>query len=199
MKQQESDFQYEKKQDAFERLLYELYTFGPIRLVDDNGHPDLVSDNSRLCCKHEPFLEIVELMQENRLVESLEVKRERILILTDKGHLTGMLFAQRSRIDKNCNCQRCCAAFDEFLRLLLQCRKVQLVLNEEGHPHIIADEKNLCCRNKPFLYVLCKLEQQRLVEISEDFLCSITDRGRKLAHMILLPNSAVFAESARLN
>lgn len=199
MKQQEHTHPNDRKQDAFQRLLYELYTCGPLRLVVENGHPDLVNQEARLCCRHDPFLEVIDVMEQRELVSALkDGQDERVFILTDKGCLTAMMFSQRKRSQENCQCQRCNLAFVDFVRLLLKHERFQLI-NEDGHPHILFEKDDLCCKQKPYFYVLCKLEQQGCVEISESFYGRITDRGKRSAHLILQTGSNDFSSSAYLN
>lgn len=199
MKQQEHNSQNSRNQEAFQRLLYELYKCGPLRLVVENGHPDLVNQEARLCCKHDPFLEVIDLMQQRELVSTLkDGQDERVFILTDKGCLTAMMFGQHKRSQENCQCQRCNDAFVDFVRLLLKHERFQLI-NEDGHPHIVFEEEDLCCKRKPYLYVLCKLEQHECVEISESFYGRITTRGKRSAHLILQTGSKNFSSSAYLN
>lgn len=199
MKQQEHNPQDSREQKAFQRLLYELYTCGPLRLVVENGHPDLINQEARLCCRHDPFLEVIDLMQQRKLVSALaDGQDERVFILTDKGCLTAMMLGQRNCLKENCQCQKCNDAFTDFLRLLIQHEKFQLI-NEDGHPHVTLEKEDLCCKKKPYLYVMCKLEQYGCVEISESFHGRITERGKRTAHLLLQTGSKDFSSSAYLN
>jgi hypothetical protein len=186
--------------EAYSRLMDELSRHGPLRLLDENGHVDLINEQTRLCCTREPFLDVINVMLESRLVEMVNVDSEsNFYLLTDKGQLTALLMSHRRRVHDICHCKNCAAAFEEVLGHFIQKAELQLILKDSGHPHLVAEAVDLCCDKKPLLYVLCQLESYHFVEMSPDLIFRLTKIGVKTARLMLVPDSIKQSFRASLN
>ncbi len=189
-----------RAEEAYSKLMYELYTNGPIRLISDNGHVDLVNEQVRLCCMREPFLDVIDAMQKRQLVEKIgDREQARMYALTEKGFLTALVMRSRRRADDLCECANCGDAFEEILRQLRDNGELQLVLGHNGHPHFVGNAIQLCCDQKPFLDAICRLERYNLVFMTDDLSYRLTRRGAITAQMMLLPGSKNFSKRAFLN
>lgn len=177
--------------DAFFRLMYEIYTHGPISLVEDKGHMDLVNSKVRLCCKKEPFLDALSAMKKQELVEELVSESpEKTFGLTEKGLLSATVMRSQSRSDALCSCKHCGAIFNEIIRALLISGALKINLGYVGHghhPHIMGQNAvKFCCDRKPYLEAICILERYRIVERDEEFVYKLTRQGRASAQMMLI-------------
>lgn len=176
--------------EAYSRLIYELYMHGPIRLVPNDQHMDLVNNQGRLCCLREPFLEVLAVMEHERLVKNVgREENERVYALTDKGFLTAILIGYNQRSDDPCHCSKCAEAFDDVIRELLSSGSLQIVVGHSGHPHVVGARVRFCCNQKPYLKAMCTLERYRLVERQEDFVYRLTDTGKTSARIMLTTGS----------
>ncbi len=184
---------------AYSRLMDELSRNGPLRLLDENGHADLINEQTRLCCTREPFLDVINVMLASCLVEMVNVGEDNFYWLTEKGHLTALLMSHRRRVHDICQCNNCDLAFQEVLCHFLQKGELQLILKDIGHPHLVAEAVNLCCDKKPLLYVLCQLESYQFVEMAPDFTFHLTKTGVKAARLMLVPDSTKQGSRASLN
>jgi len=199
MRQAENSFG-DRAREAYSRLIYELYMHGPIRLVPNDGHIDLVNSQARLCSQREPFLEVLAVMQNERLVKNVgHEENERVYALTDKGYLTAILIDYNQRSDDPCHCSKCAEAFDDVIRELLSSGSLQIVVGHSGHPHVIGARVRFCCNQKPYLKAMCTLERYRVLERQEDFVYRLTDTGKISAKMMLTTGSQSGVASAWRN
>lgn len=192
-------------EQAYERLIYELYENGPFRLVEYKGHPDLINSKVRLCCAKQGFLDVIDFMQRNELIQALENEHaERIYTLTYKGYLTALLMRYRTRREKRCTCNKCAvelaAVFEGLLCELQRDGPMQLtVSSHRRHPHFMSRNSQLCCRQAPFLEAMCALERHNLVRMTGDFVFQLTAKGAMSALLLQAPNSRVRSERAMAN
>lgn len=185
---------------AYSRLIYELYTHGPVRLVSNDGHVDLVSSEVLLCSLREPYLEALAVMQNERLIENVgRQENECVYTLTNKGVLTVIMAGHWQQGNDLCHCAKCTDAFDDVIRGLLASGSLQLVLGHEGHPHLIGGTTLFCCNQKPYLKVICALERYRLVERQEEFIYSLTQRGKTSVRVMLATGSKTGSENSWRN
>jgi hypothetical protein len=182
-------------------LICQLYTNGPMKLVSDKGHLDLVNEYVRLCCLKEPFLDIINAMEAEQVVEELnDGKHDRFYALTEKGFLTVVLMRYQGQANDNCQCINCISAFDELMGKLLRYGSLQLVRSHNQHPHFVgADSLQLCCNEKPFLKAMGVLERYRLVETTNNFTYRLTSKGAITAQLISMPGSHKHSQRALFN
>lgn len=204
MSQQQGDSRLTAEQ-AYQRLIHELYENGPFRLIAENGHPDLVNDKVRLCCAREPFLDVINVMQKHQLVQEItNEQKDCIYTLTYKGYLTALLVRSRTKRHSRCKCDKCSnelmRAFEHLLQELQRAGPMQLVLSKHhGHPHFVASQAQLCCSQAPFLDAMCELEHYGLVSMSADFLYRLTSKGAISAQCLKLPDSRARSDRAIAN
>lgn len=179
-------------EEAYEQLISELYDNGPMELVGDEQHADLINGRVRLCCVTEPFLAVIRVMQKHELVQAVKKESQRLFVLTSKGYLTALVMRYRTRRDTRCRCNKCALevaeAFEKLLLELLQNGPMELTAsNHRDHPHFMSDNKQLCCRQAPFLDAVSDLEKFGLVEMTHDFVYKLTERGALSARLLQVP------------
>lgn len=191
-------------EQAYERLICELYENGPFRLVENKGHPDLINSKVRLCCAREGFLNAINFMQKHELIQAIENEQEdRIYTLTYKGYLTALLMRYRGWREKRCTCNKCAgelaAAFEELLCELQRGPMQLTVSSHRKHPHFMGSKSQLCCRQAPFLEAMCNLERHNLVMMTSDFVFRLTSKGAISAQLLRLPDTGKRGERAITN
>lgn len=187
-----------KKEEAFLRLFRELYSNGPIKVVKDKGHIDLVNDHVRLCSNKEPYLDAIEMLEEQGLIKISENGTHfRIYALTDKGVLTAAL--QQYEREYFCSCKNCSEALNDILTNLIENRFIKLIVGTNGHPHIVGTSSQLCSQEKPFIAAICKLERLGFVSRTDDFTYLLTRKGQLTARIMMVPSSEKMNERSALN
>ncbi len=199
MAEQEST-PYAKMEEAYSKLIHELFVNGPVKLISCDGHFDIVNEQMMLCSMKGPFLDAFAIMRKQRLVTELTSKDDsRIFALTSKGYLTAVLHHYRQKSNEFCKCSRCAESLDEVLRHLLYSGSLQMVVSHGGHPHFLTDRALLCCERQPVLEAMCKLERHGLVWSSEDFKFQLTEKGQVTAQLMLMPQAVNFRRTASSN
>lgn len=188
-------------QQATSRLFFELYKYGPLRVVQENDHTDLVGTQSRLCCVSDPYLEAINAMERNELVrESRNDANDSLFTLTDKGHLVAYLIKQRPRANDPCDCNDCEDSLDKVLWELRHSRHLKLLTNDNCEfPHLESQQMQMCLEDNSLLDALLKLERMGLVRLQEDLCFHLTKKGESSVQCTLSFLSKDRARVAHLN
>ena len=188
-------------QQATSRLFFEMYKYGPLRVVKENDHTDLVGRQSRLCCVSDPYLEAIDKMERSELVrETKNDANDSLFTLTDKGHLVAYLIKQRPRANDPCDCNDCEDSLDKVLWELKYARKLKLLTSDEcEYPHLESDQMQMCLEDDSLLDALLRLERMGLVKLQEDLTFHLTTKGERSAEFTLSFFSKDRARVAHLN
>jgi len=188
-------------QDAVTRLIYEMHKYGPLRLIEDNGHPDLVGRRTSLCCSTEPFLEALDLLEKKFLVIVFRNEADQPLFsLTDKGYLLAYLLKTRATADRRCYCQECKSNFERILSEMNDCGPLKLITKDDCEfPHLESSDFQFCLEDESVLQAITRLERDGLVRMNEDFSFHLTKKGTLSTQLMLAPFSKIRSQAAELN
>lgn len=188
-------------QDAITRLIYELHKHGPLRLVNDKGHADLVGRRTRFCCFEEPFLEAMDMLEKKSLVREFRNEADQSLFtLTDKGFLLAYLLKTRATADRRCYCQECTSNFECILSEMNDCGPLKLTTKDDCEfPHLESSDFEFCLEDESVLQAIARLERDGLVHMNEDFSFHLTKKGILSTQLMLAPFSKLRAQASELN
>ncbi len=174
-------------QDAVTRLIYELHKYGPLRLVDDKGHPDFVGRQARFCCSAEPFLEAMNMLEKKALVREFRNQADQSLYsLTDKGFLLAYLLKTSAAADRRCYCQECSSNFERILSEMKDCGPFKLITKDDCEfPHLESGDLQFCLEDETVLQAITRLERDGFVHMNEDFSFHLTKKGSLSTQLML--------------
>lgn len=188
-------------QQATSRLLFELYKYGPLRLVKEAGHTDLIGRQSKLCCLSDPYMEAISGMQRNELIrESRNSADDPLFSLTDRGYLVAFLVRSRSTTNYDCECSDCEDGIDKVLSEMRNSGGLKLITTDDCEfPHLDGGQAHMCLEDDSFLDAILRLERLGLVKLQEDMSFKLTKKGLFSAHFTLSTSSKARALRASLN
>lgn len=189
-------------QEAFFELIHELYTHGPLRLIYENEHPELVGRRTRLCCVSHPFLSALKEMTRQELVKEVKNEsRQSMFTLTDRGLLMAYFLRARWKAEKNrCFCEDCTTHFERLLSEMKTVGALQLVTKDNCEfPHLQSSKLRICLEDESILDAIAKLENAGLVKLTEDLAFQLTKEGHLTTHLMLSTDSRARAKTSQLN
>ena len=136
------------------------------------GHSHLIIGKSRYCSVREPFLDAIAMLErQNTLYVSSGPGEALLYKLSPKGLLA-------VRADLQCeDSTRIAKAFSVLIETIHRASSISLVIEQNGHPHLVTASSSLCCLSEPFLHALVQLEHRKLVQVNSKYEFRLSSKG----------------------